>query len=129
MFLLGCPASTITITSRCRGDSAAALRAAAACQAARFPASRDWSSARLTPASRSGVPAGFLMKPIAPAFIAPTAMVTSPWPVTTMAGRRCPAALSRRSTSSPLMPGMAASTNRQPSRPGRNAAKSASPPG
>ena len=62
---------------------------------------------------------GFSMKSSAPAFMALTAMVTSPCPVITMAGSLCSATLRCRNTSSPSMPGIAASTNRHPSWPGR----------
>ena len=61
---------------------------------------------------------GFSMKSTAPAFIARTAIGTSPWPVMMMIGILIWFSRKYCCSSSPLMPGMRTSSSRQPARPG-----------
>ena len=119
MFLLGSPASTRSMISRCRGVSPATWLAAAACQAESTQWSRDRSSARSMLASNSRHGTGFSMKSDAPAFIASTAIGTSLLPAIMIDGSASPPPPSRRSSSSPGMPGRQASTTRQAAPPGR----------
>ena len=76
--------------SRCRPVRPAKRVAAASCRTAIFAESRVWSMARSMLANSSSRWIGFSMKSAAPAFMASTAIGTSPWPVIMMAGNRVP---------------------------------------
>src|SRR5580704_6895455 len=89
MFLLGCPARTRSMTWRWRTVRPAIELAAVSRQADCLAVSPACSRARSTLASSSSYPIGFSMKSTAPAFIAWTAIGTSPWPVIMIAGSNC----------------------------------------
>ena len=67
--------------------------------------SRVCSRARSMLANSSSRPIGFSMKSAAPAFMASTAIGTSPWPVIMMAGSRVPSLFSRCSSCEPAHAG------------------------
>ena len=82
-----------SMTWRWRGVRPAIALAAVSRQADSFADRRRCSIARSMLASSSSRPIGFSMKSAAPAFIAWTAIGTSPWPVIMIAGSRVPLAL------------------------------------
>ena len=73
-------------------------------------------AARSIAAIRVSSSNGFSMKSRAPAFIASTAIGTSPWPVITMDGILAASSFSFRIRSTPLMSGMRRSVTRHPLR-------------
>src|SRR4029077_20899352 len=90
MFLLGWPATPSSMIWRWRAVRPARRVAAASRRTDNLAESRVCSRARSMLANSSPRPIGFSMKSAAPAFMASTAIGTSPWPVIMIAGRRFP---------------------------------------
>src|SRR5712671_5298464 len=102
IILLERPARMPSSTCRSRG-----LNIAISAAASPIVRLRDARPAAVSIVERSRSSAnGFSMKSIAPAFIACTAVATSPCPVITITGSRIPSSLKRACSSSPFIPGI-----------------------